>query len=184
MTKFRIKSQDEMNKPFGKCVRFLEDLQFITMRRVEPTDDPKWFRRIPLAPYALLPKAPPLEPTGHYLEGTVINHGCVENGFRALDSSLPEYLGWYFEIVYNGYTYHVPQQIVDILAKDDLDYKLTARRYYAEVDHKDDRARLWAESLVQVYEEDMRRGINSPWSPDLPYVVTEVFEQKKALLAV
>ena len=45
MTKFRIKSEQEMQKPFGKCIRLLEDLQFYR-QRVVPTDDPKWFRRV------------------------------------------------------------------------------------------------------------------------------------------
>tara|TARA_B100000614_G_scaffold262903_1_gene299966 strand:+ start:126541 stop:127071 length:531 start_codon:yes stop_codon:yes gene_type:complete len=176
MTKFRIKSEQEMQKPFGKCIRLLEDLQFYR-QRVVPTDDPKWFRRV--HPDILCSTdGPMLEMTSGYLEGSVTNLGCIEFG---LDDS---YHGWFFNIEFENHIYFVPQQIVDIPDTCGTNYRDLARSYYEQVSQKNSRSKLWSDILIEVYEEEMTRNPNGLWEPILTSEVVLRFEQRKALLSI
>jgi len=176
MTMFRIKSEQEMQKPFGKCVRLLEDLQFYR-QRVVPTDDPKWFRRVHPDIFCST-DGPMLPMTGAYLEGSVTNLGCVEFG---LDDS---YHGWFFNIEFNGHRYFVPQQIVDLPDTCGTNYRDFARSYYAQVGHRDSRSKLWSGMLVRVYEEEMTRNPSGSWSPLIVSEVVARFEQSVELARI
>jgi len=187
---FRIKSEAEMSKPYGKCIRFLEDLQFVAFRQVVPTDDPKWFRRVPLAAMPFDTSSPPLIEEVGLVDGNITNKGCLIASQFLIDNIVTSadlehtYKGWYFDIEWNGNLYSVPQIIVDIPMKWSNDYKMTAREFYKETTPADSRAKMFTDILIEEYESEMNRSIGGPWDPNLTNIVIERFEKQRDLAAI